>query len=63
MWTKFDYLCTNCDTLIEITTLHTDIEDPQCVCDEPVIVTRINKQDVTKLTDDHLEFVFPLDYN
>jgi hypothetical protein len=62
MWTKYDYLCTNCDSLIEITTLHTDIEDPQCVCAESAI-TRINKHDVTILTDEHLEFVFPLDYN
>lgn len=26
MWTKYDYLCTDCDTLIEITTLK-DIKD------------------------------------
>ena len=62
MWIKYDYLCTNCDTLLEITTLHQDIEDPYCVCAESS-VTRINKFDVTELTDEHLEFVLPLDYN
>jgi ABC-type lipoprotein export system ATPase subunit len=61
-WTKYDYLCINCSTLLEITTTHQDIEDPICVCAEPDI-TRVNKEDVTKLTDAHLDFVFPLDYN
>ena len=50
-WTKYDYVCTNCDTLIEITTLHgagqcechgEDIEDPSCVCGRSAIV-RVNK--------------------
>ena len=33
-WTKYDYVCTNCDALIEITTLD-GIPlgfDPQCPC-------------------------------
>ena len=46
MWTRYDYLCTNCDTLIEITTLHEVIEDPYCVCAESAIIL-INKQDAT----------------
>ena len=45
-WTKYDYVCTNCDTLIEITTLHEEVEDPYCVCAESAIV-RINKMDAT----------------
>ena len=46
MWTKYDYVCTNCDTLIEITTLHEEVEDPYCVCAKSAIV-RINKVDAT----------------
>ena len=38
-WIKYNYLCTNCDTLIEITTLHRDIETPDCVCAEPEIIS------------------------
>jgi len=39
MWTKYDYLCTNCDTLIQITTTHTDLETPDCVCAEPEVIS------------------------
>jgi hypothetical protein len=38
MWTKYDYLCTNCDTLIEITTLYKNPEDPYCVCSESAVI-------------------------
>lgn len=46
MWTKYDYLCTNCDTLIEITTQHQSAKDPYCVCAESAVI-RINKHNVT----------------
>ena len=63
MWTKYDYLCTDCDALIEVTTLkNLDEYRSWCPCGS-ANVTRINKMDVTQLTDNHLEFVFPLDYN
>jgi hypothetical protein len=34
MWYKYDYLCTHCDALIQITTLEylTDSFEPQCPC-------------------------------
>jgi len=34
MWTKYDYLCTDCDALIEITTLKDRSEcfQPLCTC-------------------------------
>ena len=34
VWTKYDYLCTDCDALYEITTLQTipDCFEPQCAC-------------------------------
>ena len=34
MWNRYEYVCVNCDTLIEITTLHQEVEDPYCVCAE-----------------------------
>jgi hypothetical protein len=58
MWTKYDYLCTHCDTLFEITTSNQGIDpyDPDCSCLElegtPMAsgITRINKHDVMKVT-------------
>jgi len=34
MWTKYDYLCTDCDALIEITTLkdRSEFFQPLCTC-------------------------------
>ena len=34
MWTKYDYLCTDCDALYEITTLQIipACFEPQCAC-------------------------------
>jgi len=34
MWTKYDYVCTDCDALYEITTLQNIPEcfEPQCSC-------------------------------
>lgn len=31
-WTKYDYLCTNCDALIEISTAVCPTIDPDCSC-------------------------------
>ena len=34
MWTKYDYICIDCDAFYEITTLQTipDCFEPQCAC-------------------------------
>ena len=34
MWTKYDYVCSDCDALYEITTLDRipDCFEPQCAC-------------------------------
>ena len=32
MWTRYDYLCTNCDALIEVTAKAKHILDPDCIC-------------------------------
>ena len=31
-WTKYDYLCTDCDALIEITACVDKFLDPACIC-------------------------------
>ena len=50
MWTKYDYLCTDCDALIEVTTLkNLDEYRSWCTCGSANVI-RINKQDVTKVT-------------
>ena len=32
MWTKYDYLCTNCDSLIQVTAEVFHALDPDCIC-------------------------------
>ena len=40
MWIKYDYLCTDCDALIEITTLQTIPKcfEPECACGSANII-------------------------
>ena len=47
MWTKYDYLCTDCDALIEITTLK-DLTDYRgwCSCGSPNLVN-VGSSDAT----------------
>jgi len=40
MWTKYTYVCTACDALIEITTSVEPTFDPACTCDWQTFVTR-----------------------
>jgi hypothetical protein len=49
-WTKYEYLCTDCDALTEITTLK-NLNDHRgwCSCGSANII-RINKLDVTEIT-------------
>jgi len=41
VWTKYDYLCTDCDALYEITTQQTvpDCFEPQCACGSNKIIS------------------------
>ena len=38
MWTKYDYVCTNCDALIEVTALEIPRMDPDCICGKGSII-------------------------
>lgn len=62
MWTKYDYVCTDCDALIEITTLQNlrELDSPDCMCgsihtinisvtDATVPVTNITPSKVVKI--------------
>jgi len=40
MWTKYSYVCTDCDSLIEIISNKTPKMDPGCVCGLDTFVTR-----------------------
>lgn len=40
MWTKYSYVCTNCDCLIEVTTDKSPAMDPGCICGLDTFVTR-----------------------
>ena len=49
-WTKYEYLCTDCDALTEVTTVkNLDNYRGWCSCGSANII-QINKQDVTQLT-------------
>ena len=56
LWVKYDYICTNCDTLFEITSQNPLVFDPQCSCSMPHVI-RINRFDVTEITDPHLDII------
>lgn len=40
MWTKYSYVCIDCDSLIEVTTNKDPVLDPGCVCGLDTFVTR-----------------------
>lgn len=40
MWTKYSYVCTDCDSLIEVTTQAKPIIDPACICNPSTYVVR-----------------------
>ena len=44
-WTKYEYICTECDSLMEITTYWQNIAEPKCPCPHQAIV-RVNKYDL-----------------
>ena len=45
MWTKYDYLCTDCDALIQITACADKVLDPACICGGYGIVILISESD------------------
>jgi hypothetical protein len=50
MWTKYSYVCTSCDALIEITTQVTPEENASCTCMRGAWVTRTNVLNVAEIT-------------
>jgi hypothetical protein len=38
MWTRYDYLCTNCDALIEVTAKVFRALDPDCICGNSFVI-------------------------
>lgn len=47
MWTKYTYLCIDCDALIEITTEVEVFTEPSCICDGEGIVIMLGQEDAT----------------
>jgi DNA-directed RNA polymerase subunit RPC12/RpoP len=62
MWIKYEYLCTNCDSLFELTTQNPLVFEPVCSCDSQHII-RINRYNVTELTEPHLDIIGEAHYN
>jgi len=40
MWTTYSYVCTDCDSLIEVTSLVSPAYDPACICNPSTYVVR-----------------------
>lgn len=40
MWSKYSYVCTDCDSLIEVTSLYKPNFDPACTCNPRTYVVR-----------------------
>jgi hypothetical protein len=53
MWVKYESICTNCDTLFEITSQNPLIFEPACSCSNPHVI-RINKYDATVSQSNHV---------
>ena len=53
MWTKYTYLCTDCDALIEITADCFRALDPACICQGQGVVILLSEEDgnAPKLSD------------
>jgi hypothetical protein len=47
MWTKFIYVCNDCDALIEVTASVSPQIDPACICQASSHVTLISWEDAT----------------
>lgn len=62
MWIKYDYLCTHCDALLELTTKLDLIMEPDCSCENPQMI-RINRHDVTQITENHIDTIGQAHYN
>jgi hypothetical protein len=45
MWTKYNYLCTDCDAMIEITTEANPVIDPACTCRASSHIVWLGKED------------------
>ena len=62
LWVKYESICTNCDSLFEITSQNALIFEPNCSCSKPHII-RINKYDVTDITTPELANTSTCPYN
>ncbi len=71
MWTKYDYLCTDCDALIEITASADNVTDPYCICGGPGVVILLGESngnapiltDVSKVTPSNVVKINSNPYN
>jgi hypothetical protein len=46
-WTKYNYLCIDCDALIEVTSQFEPFTEPSCICDGEGIVLMLGQEDAT----------------
>ena len=47
MWTRYTYVCSFCDALIEITSEVIPVVDPTCICNTALKPTYLGQEDAT----------------
>jgi hypothetical protein len=58
MWTKYNYLCTDCDALIEITTQAYPVIDPACTCRRSSHLVFLGTEETTDYADPVTEVTY-----
>jgi len=47
MWTRYTYVCSYCDALIEISAQFYPVVDPTCICNTAIKPTYLGEEDAT----------------
>jgi hypothetical protein len=58
MWTKYNYLCTDCDAMIEITTQAYPVIDPACICRRSSHLVFLGTEETTDYADPVTEVTY-----
>jgi hypothetical protein len=58
MWTKYNYLCTDCDAMIEITTQAYPVIDPACNCRASSHIVWLGKEDANNPDEPVIEVTY-----
>ena len=66
MWNTYSYVCTNCDSLIQVTSQVSPVIDPACICNPSTFVVYTGKdipEPVTSITSNQVVKINTNPYN